>query len=61
MHELIYRSINLCDVDIRPNLYSNIVLTGGNTLFNGLMDRLNSELSMLAPGVSFYFKIECTI
>jgi len=51
MHELIYRSINLCDVDIRPNLYSNIVLTGGNTLFNGLMDRLNNELSVLAPGV----------
>jgi len=51
MHELIYRSINLCDVDIRPNLYSNIVLTGGNTLFNGLMDRLNNELSMLAPGI----------
>jgi len=51
MHELIYRSINLCDVDIRPNLYSNIVLTGGNTLFNGLMDRLNNELSVLAPGI----------
>ena len=39
---------------MRPNLFSNIVLTGGNTLFNGLMDRLNNELSILAPGVSFF-------
>ncbi|KAG4098323.1 Actin/actin-like protein [Neocallimastix lanati (nom. inval.)] len=51
IHELIYRSISLCDMDMRPNLFSNIVLTGGNTLFNGLMDRLNNELSILAPGV----------
>jgi len=41
-------------MDMRPNLFSNIVLTGGNTLFNGLMDRLNNELSILAPGVSFF-------
>lgn len=49
VQELVFRSISNCDVDIRPNLYSNIVTTGGNTLFSGFTDRLSSELSYLAP------------
>ena len=24
--------INMCDVDIRPSLYSSVIVTGGNTL-----------------------------
>lgn len=31
------------------DLYSNIVLSGGSTLFDGLVDRLCKELKLLAP------------
>jgi centractin len=45
---LIY-SVNRCDVDLRANLYSNIVLSGGSTLFPGFGDRLLSEVKKAAP------------
>ena len=32
MHQVLAQSISMCDVDVRPNLYSNIVLAGGTTL-----------------------------
>lgn len=30
IHELIHRSISKCDIDIRKDLYENIILSGGN-------------------------------
>jgi len=45
---LIY-SVRRCDVDLRANLYSNIVLSGGSTLFPGFGERLLSEVKKLAP------------
>ncbi|KAI8143573.1 actin family [Fennellomyces sp. T-0311] len=50
MHQLVYSSINSCDIDLRPLLFNNVVVTGGNTLFTGFNERLNYELPMLAPG-----------
>ena len=38
-----------CDVDIRKDLYGNIVLAGGVTLLPGIDTRLEKELSALAP------------
>lgn len=38
-----------CDVDIRKDLYGNIVLAGGSTMFKGLKDRLKKEVVALAP------------
>jgi len=38
-----------CDVDIRKDLYGNIVLAGGTTMFKGLKDRLKKEVVALAP------------
>merc|ERR1719267_33891 len=38
-----------CDVDIRKDLYANIVLSGGTTMFKGIADRLNKEIVALAP------------
>lgn len=38
-------SIHKCDVDVRRELYSNIVLSGGSTMFNGIADRLFKEIS----------------
>lgn len=49
IHHLTFNSIQKCDVDIRKDLYSNIVLSGGTTMYEGLSDRLNMEISALAP------------
>jgi len=38
-----------CDVDIRKDLYSNIVLSGGTTMFPGIADRMTKEITSLAP------------
>lgn len=38
-----------CDTDLRKNLYSNIVVSGGSTMFNGFGDRLLGEMRKLAP------------
>ncbi|CAO3614921.1 unnamed protein product [Mucor hiemalis] len=48
--EMVYNSINNCDIDLRPLLFNNVVVTGGNTLFSGFNERLNYELPLKAPG-----------
>uniref|UniRef100_A0A0N5ARY2 Actin-related protein n=1 Tax=Syphacia muris TaxID=451379 RepID=A0A0N5ARY2_9BILA len=42
-------SIRKCDMDLRKTLYSNIVLSGGSTMFQGFGDRLVTEVRKLAP------------
>ena len=49
IHEATYDSIMYCDVDIRKELYGNIVLSGGSTMFPGLADRMQKEIIDLAP------------
>lgn len=49
IHDQTYRSIQLSDVDVRKDLYQNIVLSGGTTLFAGLPERLTKEVQKLAP------------
>lgn len=49
IHQTTYNSIMKCDVDIRKDLYSNIVLSGGTTMFPGIADRMTKEISSLAP------------
>merc|ERR1711879_1100204 len=36
IHRTVYDSIMKCDIDIRPHLYENVVLSGGSTMFPGL-------------------------
>lgn len=63
IHHLCYRSINACDLDVRPDLFRNVVLSGGSTCFQGsysrifiekigFESRLQSELQILAPKTS---------
>lgn len=52
VHDMVYNSINNCDIDLRPLLFNNVVVTGGDTLFKGFNERLNHELPLKAPGVS---------
>ena len=49
VHELTYNSIMKCDVDIRKDLYANVVMSGGTTMYAGIADRLSKELTALAP------------
>ncbi|VDK84753.1 unnamed protein product [Litomosoides sigmodontis] len=42
-------TVDRCEVDLRKNLYSNIVLSGGSTMFTGFGDRLLAEMRRLAP------------
>lgn len=50
LHELIHQSLlAVGDVDIRKELSSNIVLSGGSSLFPNLDARLSHELSQLLP------------
>jgi len=49
IHDTTFQSIMKCDVDIRRNLYANIVISGGTTLFPGIGERMAKELSALAP------------
>ncbi|XP_074588987.1 actin-like [Curcuma longa] len=49
IHEIIYNCIMKCDEDIRKDLYGNIILSGGNTLFHGIANRMSKEITALAP------------
>ncbi|XP_035820154.1 actin [Zea mays] len=49
IHEVTYNSIMKCDVDIRKDLYGNVVLSGGSTMFSGIGDRMSKEITALAP------------
>jgi actin beta/gamma 1 len=47
--QTMFQTIMKCDVDIRKDLYANIVMSGGTTMYEGLADRLTKEMVALAP------------
>jgi actin len=49
IHEMVYQSIMKCDLDVRKELYSNVILSGGSTMFPGTPERLMKELTVLCP------------
>jgi actin len=49
IHKLAFQSIMKCDVDIRKDLYNNVVMSGGTTMFNGIAERMQKEIKALAP------------
>ena len=59
IHQLLFDSISECNevlddrdyiyVDIRRDLYGNILLSGGSTMFPGINTRLEKEIIQLAP------------
>jgi len=51
IHECTYNSIIKCDEDIRKDLFGNVVLSGGTSLIPGTPDRMQYELSKLAPNI----------
>jgi actin-related protein len=49
VHDTTFQSIMKCDVDIRKDLYANVVLSGGTTMYTGIGERMTKELTALAP------------
>jgi actin beta/gamma 1 len=49
IHDCIFQTIQKCDIDIRKDLWANIVLSGGTTMFQGIGERMTKELTALAP------------
>jgi actin-related protein len=49
IHDCTFQTIMKCDVDIRKDLYANIVLSGGTTMYPGVGERMTKELTALAP------------
>jgi len=49
VHDTTFQTIMKCDVDIRKDLYGNIVLSGGTTMFPGIAERMSKEITALAP------------
>ena len=49
VHQEIYNSVMKCDEELRKDLFAHTVLSGGSTMFRGIVDRLRNEISALAP------------
>ena len=50
VHETAYKSISACDPEVQKGLYRCVVLSGGNTMFAGMQERVCAELQKVAPG-----------
>src|SRR3989338_3358499 len=48
IHELIHSSISNVDIDLRRDLYGDVVVCGGGTMVPGFKERLTKELISLA-------------
>jgi actin-related protein len=49
IHTQIFNTVMDCDIDLRKDLFANIVLSGGTTMFPGIAERLNKELTSIVP------------
>jgi len=49
IHDCTFQTVMKCDVDIRRDLYANIVMSGGTTMYPGIAERMTKELTALAP------------
>lgn len=49
IHELIFESIKKCENELRREMFGSIILSGGNTMVGNFVNRMNKELTILAP------------
>ena len=47
IHELAFNSILKTDVDVRKDLFSSIILSGGSTMYPGIVERIHKEATAL--------------
>merc|ERR1712142_703956 len=49
VQETVHNSIMRCDIDIRKDLFANVVMSGGSTMYAGVADRMQKEITNRAP------------
>ena len=49
IHTAAYKAVTDCDIDTRRAMLHNVILSGGNSMFPGMKERLEKELRALAP------------
>jgi actin-related protein len=49
VHDMTFKSLKKTDPDLRRELYANIILSGGTTMFPGMGERMTKEIQALAP------------
>jgi len=49
MHELAKQTVSDCDMDVRKDLYTSVVMSGGTTMYENMPERLQAELKQLVP------------
>lgn len=49
IHQQTFDTIMKCDIDLRKDLFSNIVMSGGTTMYKGMSERMTKELVQLTP------------
>ena len=49
VHKYCFDSVMKCDNDVRKDLFANIILSGGSTLFEAMGERLWQEIHVLTP------------
>jgi len=49
IHEVLVRCIQNCAIDVRRDLFNNVILSGGSTMYNGMADRMTKEVIELCP------------
>lgn len=47
MSEMLFNTIQSVEIDLRPELYKHIVLSGGSTMYPGLPSRLEKDVTEL--------------
>ena len=52
IQDLSFASVSGSDVDVRRDLLKNVIMSGGTTMYEGMPDRLKTELQALAPAGS---------
>jgi len=45
LHSLLFKSIKRCSTETRKDMHTNIILSGGSSMFPGLPERLNREIA----------------
>ncbi|KAL0603156.1 Actin, cytoplasmic 1 [Plecturocebus cupreus] len=51
IHKTISNSITKCNVNICKDLYAHTVLCGGTTMYPGIADRMQKEITAVAPSM----------
>ena len=60
IHEITADAIRKCGVELVVDLFQNIVLTGGSSLFSGIQKRMEKEIQSLEVSVSYRARVSAT-